>query len=344
MAAPIPTLQPTATVSPAPAPASALRISVIIPVYNGGANFEQCLTAIPPAQPPPFEVIVVDDGSTDDSRQRAVAHGMCVLESPAAQNGPAIGRNLGAAHAQGEILFFLDADVSVVPDVYARLTIAFADPNLAALFGSYDRSPAAPSFIAQYKNLMHHYTHQTSGSETTSFWAGCGAIRRQVFESVGGFKTTFTRPCIEDIELGYRLRRAGYHVRLDKELQVKHLKQWTLRSMIVTDIFDRALPWTRLLKYEHAIPNDLNLQTANRISAALAWLSLLTLCVAPFFVGAWLAALGCATVLVYLNAPLYRFLWHERGFGFMLAAIPLHWLYYLYSSAAFVYVWFIERE
>lgn len=317
-------------------------ISIIVPVFNGGENFLTCLDALRHTQPPPQEILVVDDGSTDGSAQHAREMGARVFCTAAPASGPAVARNLGAQHARGTILFFVDADVAAAPDVCAKLLEAFAAPNVAAVFGSYDDAPAAPNFAAQYKNLAHHYTHQTARVESHSFWAGCGALRAEIFSSIGGFKTSFTRPCIEDIELGYRLTRAGYHIQLRRDLQVKHLKAWTLRTMIYSDIFDRALPWTRLIKAEHEIPRDLNLQSSNRISAALCWLLLGTFFFALFQSWAWLAAFGLVVALLLLNCGLYRFLWRKRGFYFTLRALPLHWLYYLYSSAAFAYVWFLE--
>lgn len=320
-----------------------LSISIIVPVYNGGEDFRKCLAALAAANPPPLEIIVVDDGSTDDSAATARRMGARVLETPVPRSGPAVARNLGAAQARGSIVFFIDADVVIKPDTCVRVEKAFSDPQLDALFGSYDDTPAAPTFPAQYKNLMHHYTHQKARAESANFWAGCGAVRSEVFRAVGGFKTTFTRPTVEDIELGYRMTRAGHKIRLDKELQVTHLKAWTLGSMIHSDIFDRALPWTRLLKQEREIPSDLNLQTANRVSAILVWLLLPTVLGALFYTPAWLVVLAIVIALLVLNADLYLFFLRERGFWFMLRAIPLHWLYYMYSSAVFGYVWFAER-
>lgn len=328
---------------PAPPQAESPTISVIVPVYNGGENFRQCLAALCAAQPGPLELLVVDDGSQDGSGDAARARGAQVLQTSRPASGPALARNLGARHARGAILFFVDADVAVPPDVFARLTSAFADPALDALFGSYDDAPAAPSFPAQYKNLMHHYTHQSARVESNSFWAGCGAIRAAVFAAVGGFKTTFTRPSVEDIELGYRLARAGHKVQLRRELQVKHLKAWTYASMLKSDIFDRALPWSRLLKTERAIPPDLNLRPAHRLSAALCWLLLLAVPAALWQSWLWLAVALILILLLVLNADLYLFFLRKRGVLFVLRAIPLHWLYYLYSSAALLYVWVFER-
>jgi len=237
--------------------------------------------------------------------------------------------------AKGDIVFFVDADVVICPDAIAQVVAAFRDPALAAIFGSYDDAPAAPDFLSQYKNLLHHYTHQTSNEEAATFWSGCGAIRRDVFTAIGGFNEGYSRPAIEDIELGYRLKQAGYTIRLCKTLQVKHLKRWDAATLLKADFFYRALPWTDLILRYGRFVNDLNLKTSSRISVVMAF----TLVGALVGVGWWagfLALAGIASLLLLaLNAAFYRFLLRKRGMGFTLLAIPWHWLYYFYSGLAF---------
>jgi len=128
----------------------------------------------------------------------------------AERHGPAYARNRGAELARGDILFFVDADVVLAADATAQVRDAFReDPQLAAVFGSYDDAPAATNFLSRYKNLLHHHVHQTSRADASTFWAGCGAIRAAMLARAGGFDESFRRPSIEDIELGRRLRRAG---------------------------------------------------------------------------------------------------------------------------------------
>jgi GT2 family glycosyltransferase len=191
---------------------------------------------------------------------------------------------------------------------------------------------------------MHHYIHQQARAASASFWAGCGAVRKQVFEAVGGFSSAYTRPSIEDIELGNRLARAGYEIRLDKDLKVKHLKAWNLGSILRSDIFDRALPWSRLLKQSRTIPADLNLKPAHRLSALLVWLVLASFFIAFFVRWMWLVVALGVLLLLALNADLYRFFVRKRGLSFAARALFLHWFYYLYSSAVFAYVWLLEAQ
>jgi len=320
------------------APEPTLRVSVIIPVRNGDSDFVRCLRALRASTADvSWELIVVDDGSSDASAEHARAAGARVLATQRPRSGPAIARNIGATVAQGEILLFVDADVVVTPTTVSDVAAEFdRDPKLAALFGSYDRRPAAPNFVSQYKNLFHHYVHQSSPPGVTTFWAGCGAIRTAAFREVGGFDSLYGRPSIEDIELGYRLTRAGHAVRLCHHIQVTHLKRWTAGSLLRTDIRDRGIPWVRLLMRERVFAMDLNLQTANRVSVIgiyLLWAALIAIGFWPPVAG---VALLLAVALLVINLPLYAFFRRERGVLFALAAIPWHWLYYTYNGVCCV--------
>jgi cellulose synthase/poly-beta-1,6-N-acetylglucosamine synthase-like glycosyltransferase len=176
------------------------------------------------------------------------------------------------------VLLFLDADVCVHPDTLSRVADAFAaDPDLAALMGSYDDQPAHPSFLSQYKNLFHHYVHQHGWKEASTFWSGCGAVRRSLFLAMGGFNEGYTRPCIEDIELGFRLRRAGHRIRLEKEIQAQHLKCWRFLDLVKTDLFLRGVPWVALMLRDRRAVKDLNLSGRSRLCAILTYLLALAL-------------------------------------------------------------------
>lgn len=310
-------------------------LSIVIPVHNGGENFRTCLSSLAKLDPPPGEIIVVADGDTDGSWRLAEEFGAKVLRVPAA-GGPARARNLGAQMAKGDILFFMDADVAIPPDTVSQIAGALTqEPEIAAIIGSYDEAPGAGNFLSQYKNLFHHYTHQTASEEAFTFWGACGGIWREVFWKMGGFDESYRHPSVEDIELGYRLKGAGCRIRLVKTLQVKHLKQWGVVSLLKADFFYRALPWTELIWRDRQLKNDLNLQMKSRISVILTY-GLLSAIVASFGWGSALLAAGLQGVLLLaLNVPVYRFFHRQRGLWFAIQTVPWHWLYYFYSGLAF---------
>jgi glycosyltransferase involved in cell wall biosynthesis len=317
-----------------------MRLSIIVPAYNNGDDLLECLSVLQRLLPADAEILVVDDASTDDTPFRAAATGVHVLRR--SQNGgPGAARNDGARAARGRILLFVDADVVVAADAIDRVLAAFAaDRQLAAVFGSYDVRPRDPGVISQYRNLLHHFVHQHGNSNASTFWAGCGAVRRAVFEAIGGFDVArFPRPSIEDIALGYRLRAAGHRIRLDKGLQGTHLKRWTLATLVRTDIMQRAIPWARLVLESGTTLDDLNLSQGQRWSAILVALAGCSI-ILSWFRG-WFLGLAVAAVMgvLILNRELYIFFYRQHGFRFLAACIPLHLLYFVYSGVSYLLVW-----
>jgi GT2 family glycosyltransferase len=318
-------------------------VSVVIPVHNGGNAFRRCLKALQNI-PAVAEIIVVSDGESDGSWRVAQEFGTRLIRLNESK-GPARARNIGAAAATGDILFFVDADVEVHANTVAQVADSFArDPQLAALIGSYDDAPGAPNFLSQYKNLLHHYTHQTACLDASTFWGACGAIRRSIFQVIGGFDERYRRPCIEDIELGYRLKQAGYKIHLRKDIQVKHLKRWTPLSLLRADFFYRALPWMALLlqvrqqspaQYER-FTRDLNLKWSSRLSVMLVYVLLLAVAIAPFYPAGIVVSALFGLALTLINLPVYDFFRRKCGWFFALRTVPWHWFYFLYSGLAYM--------
>jgi glycosyltransferase involved in cell wall biosynthesis len=306
-------------------------ISVVVPVHNGAATLRRCLEALGRTRGPSWECIVVDDGCDDNSAEIARACGARVVRTGDAPAGPARARNLGAAAAAAPLVCFVDADVLVRPETLAQFVALFeAEPDLTAAFGSYDAQPASPELLSQYRNLLHHFVHQTGRESASTFWAGCGVVRRAAFEAAGGFDPTYTRPSIEDIELGTRLRAAGARIALAKHIQVTHLKRWSLWDIIRTDLRDRAVPWSRLIARTRHLPDDLNLSWSSRVSAVTVYALLGALALRR-----WPAVPPLVGLLMACNARLYLFFLQVRGPWFLVRVLPVHWLYYAYSALAF---------
>lgn len=297
-----------------------MRVSVVVPVKDGAAYLERTLPALASALPAGAELIVSDDGSDDGSAAVAERYGARVVRSEAA-TGPAGARNRGARDAAGDVLVFLDADVRVHTSTLPQLLLALDDPTLSAAFGSYDASPEARSWVSLYKNLAHHFVHQRSSGEASTFWAGCGAIRASVFRDAGGFDERYRRPSVEDVDLGYRLRRSGHRILLVHAAQVTHLKRWTLAGLLLTDLRDRAIPWARLLRQGHGLPRDLNFSRADRVASAAVAAALAALLCSPVLGAPALAAaaLGLGTAAA-LDAPFLGFAARRVSPAFAVAA------------------------
>jgi glycosyltransferase involved in cell wall biosynthesis len=265
-----------------------ISISVVIPHYNSKHYLYRCLRALFAGCNLPDEVIVVDDGSSEDV-QDVTSQFPVQLHRSATRRGPAFARNLGANAATGDVLLFLDADVCVHLCTVEKVRKRFeAAPELDALIGSYDNRPSCPEFLSQYRNLLHSYVHQSGAERASTFWSGCGAIRRALFLDHSGFNQRFGRPAIEDIELGYRLIRAQRKIVLDRDIQVTHLKTWTFWGLVKTDIVDRGVPWTELILRDRFMPNDLNVHLSQRVSVALVFILVALSCFIAIYSGGFL--------------------------------------------------------
>ena len=315
-------------------------LSVVVPVHNGGRDLERCLLGLRSNIGVDFEVVVVDDGSTDASSRVASSYGARVIRH-ATPRGPAAARNVGAEAAHAPIVFFLDADVVPHRDTLARAFARFqADPGLSALFGSYDDRPDAHGVVSRYRNLLHHYVHQQGefvddARPAHTFWTGCGAIRRSVFLEVGGFDPSlYRRPAIEDIELGYRLAKSGHRVLLCRDVRATHLKRWTLRAVVRTDIFCRGVPWMLLMLRSRSVETDLNVSRSQRASVALTGMAIAS---APAMLANPFAAvlpIVCLLAIFGLNRDFYKFLARTGGRRFAFASFPLHLLYFVCCGAS----------
>ncbi len=313
-----------------------MKASVIIPAHNAAQTLEACLRGVAEAVGDEMEVIVVDDGSTDATR--SIGERLATMVVSQQQQGPAAARNAGSRIALGEVLVFVDADVVVDRSAIRRLVnVLGGERGIAAAFGSYDSKPRVKGLVARYRNLLHAYTHQTVEKNASTFWAGLGAVTRAAFAAANGFDSQrFDRASIEDIEFGLRLRAAGWRIVLDPDAQGTHLKEWTLRSMVQTDLWSRAVPWTRLLRQAGGMPNDLNLRWHQRASVMTVWLM-------PPVVAMSAAdgrLLGLAALLAVLHAILNAgfFAWAGRhaGFGSMVRMVPLHWLFHWVAGLGFL--------
>jgi GT2 family glycosyltransferase len=318
-----------------------MQLSAIVPFHRDLAKLRECLAGIRvaaerlPSSGLLRETIVVADGCPEDPLPVAAAHGARVvaIEGP---RGPATARNRGVAVASGDVLVFVDSDVIIGVSSLARIVSRFVeDPELTAVFGAYDEHPTDPGFISQGKNLAHCFIHQRSAGEARTFWAGLGAVRADVFASVGGFDERFTRPSVEDIDLGYRISAANGRIVLDPAIQGRHLKQWTLRSALMIEIRDRGIPWTQLLHRYGGFHEDLNLTRSYRACVVAAYAAVgCIVCAVRWPLLLVPAALSIAT-LWFLDRSYYRFFSARKGPGYAIAWFPIHVLHHLSNGLSF---------
>jgi len=323
-------------------------ISVVIPVYNGEETLGKCLEAIYQSKYPPYEVIVVDDCSTDNSL--AVASQFpCRVVKLEEKHGAAKAKNRGAEEARGDIIFFTDADIMIENDTLSRMIEDFADTHISAVVGLLSKEVRYDNFCSEYKNLWMHYTYAHLSSDIGNFYTSAAAIRRTVFQENTGFDENYRGASVtEDAEFGQRLLTAGHKIYLDKRLTVKHLKHYSLFGLIKTD-FWRSWGLTKTFlrnkfgrirqKSFTSVPWFFILSV---LLSSLAVLSLLLSILSTDYRFLTVALIGWTAILL-LNAPFLNFLRKTRGWsflgkscGFLLIDTLVVVLGMLYAATSFV--------
>jgi cellulose synthase/poly-beta-1,6-N-acetylglucosamine synthase-like glycosyltransferase len=319
-------------------------LSVIVPVHDAARDLAFCIDALAASTLPreSWELLIVCDSSSAATRAIAAQRADKVIALADGPRGPAFARNRGVEASRASIVAFIDADVMVHPDALKRLLSAFDQTGVAAAFGSYDDSPSHEGMISEYRNLLHHRVHQKNAGSVESFWAGCGAVRKQEFRAVGGFdESRYDRPAIEDVELGYRLRDRNFTIVLDPEILCTHRKRWTLGSMVTSDFSQRGVPWTRLLVQRRMLfsPRGLSLGASERASviSAFTFVLLVTSAAVSGNKAIAIAALAAFAAFLYVNRDLFSWLSRVRGVWFAARATVLHLLYSVLAMSAFAY-------
>ena len=297
------------------------KISVIIPAYNAARTLGECLNSIFASEYPDFEVIVVDDGSRDESATVAQRY-PCRLLRQAKNIGASRAKNAGAEVASGDVVFFTDSDCLIRPDALRIIAEDLADPDVTGVVGLLDTKLPYEDFASQYKNLWMHFTYLRLPRQVGTFYTSAAAARRAAFAALGGFDGSYSGASVtEDMDLGQRFLSAGHVLVSDKRLLVRHLKHYTLRDLLATD-FWRASALTKILlrrkisnrgqkqKYYASVPWFFVL------GVPLSWLTVLFLLAALLWPPALAAAVLCFAGIVLLNLPFLTFLQRQRGWRF----------------------------
>jgi GT2 family glycosyltransferase len=303
--------------------------TVVIPVYNDRDNLEQCLAALAASTYNRFDVLVVDDGSAEPIKPLVDRFGYRYLRIDG-PGGPARARNRGVRQTETEFVIFIDSDVCVHPNTVERFIQVFSeDTDLVAVIGTYDDTPADPGFFSQYRNMFHHYTHCQSAGQVTTFWAGCGAMRRDVFIKYGGFdEQRYRRPAIEDIELGTWVAADGGRIVLDPTIQCKHLKCWSFSNMVKTDVCQRGIVWVDLMLRSGKAVKNLNVTWSQRLSVGLVLAACALIVLAIWWPWTLIGTAAAFMAVRLVNMELYRFFASCRSLWFAIKSLPFHWLYF----------------
>ncbi len=224
-----------------------IDVSFIIPVANSEGTLKQCLNAISlDAKNYKYEIIVVIDGEQHDSSVYIAKQFATKVIELSLQRGHGGARNEGAYSANGDILFFIDSDVILEPGSTQASIKCLNDNNYEVVVGAYTLDTKFPNRVSLLRNLWQNFLYYKNQGNIKTFWSGCAAIKKNIFIQSGGFDERKEIMGTVDIEFGNSLNKINAKIILDVGVAGKHLKQWTFKKWLISDLRERALPWARL--------------------------------------------------------------------------------------------------
>lgn len=321
-------MKPTPPLPRSPAPS----LSVVVPVRDGAATLPECLTAMKAALPDGAELVVVDDGSIDDSGNIARQHGAKVVHHEHSR-GTSAARNAGWRAARGDRIAFVDADVVLDPAaLHSMMASLDSADDLLGVNGLYALGPLPPGAVTAFTNTSIVYQHQRHGDRVSSAFTGMCLLRRSALEGMGGWDERWGARYADDVITRYLLPPRC--IALDRGARGRHLKRVPFAGLMrhranIGWHYLRSLRcyWSAVRKRPQA--SVLNLRYPANTALALVWIGLglgatvlsLTAAVLPSALLLVLLLTGAASLAV--NAGFIAFTARHRGVGEALLALPI---------------------
>ena len=204
-------------------------ISIIIPNHNGEKTIGRCLEAACNSNYSNFEVVVVDDCSTDNSIAIIAPYPSRLIRL-SEHGGASRARNAGAENSKGDVLFFIDADCLLQKDTLAKAASAYMKNGPEVIIGgTYTLLPYDQNFFSIFQSIFIHYSETKNIQNPDYIATHAMLIQAEVFKKSGGLNEEFM-PILEDVEFSHRLKRMGYRLRMEPDIQVQHIFNFTLKK------------------------------------------------------------------------------------------------------------------
>ncbi|MFH1235068.1 MAG: glycosyltransferase [Candidatus Diapherotrites archaeon] len=286
---------------------NAPKVSIIIPMHNSSATIRKCLESIFLQESGGFEVIAVDDASSDNTAKIA-KNFPCLVFSLGKNSGQAKARNFGAAGAKGNILVFIDSDIVLEKNSLKNIVEGIEKKGFDAVGGIVSGNFESRGIVSFYKNAHHHYFLLEIDARARIISGFFMAIKKSVFLGAKGFNESFREA--EDIEFSQRLQSLGAKILFDKKIRVNHIQRYSLPPLLRGD-FMKGFYWARLLPKTGFSAVLKEKRFTNRPLGLLLGI-LFSLC---FFLSAIaLLLLGNQALAFPALLSLFLFVWADAGF------------------------------
>lgn len=312
------------------------RLSVIIPNKNGENTIGLCLEALFLSEHEAFEVIVVDDCSTDNS-VLIIDQFPCKLIKLDHHVGAAEARNIGARHSRGRVLFFTDADCLVSKETLnCAERIAKDQDSNTIIGGTYTLRPYDQSFYSAFQSAFIHYCELKNIHNPDYIAAHAMVISSRAFHQSGGFPTDFF-PIIEDVEFSHRLRRKGYRLVMRPDLQVQHIFGYRRLADSMRNGYFKSKYWTMYSLGNNDLLADSGTASLGLKMSVLSLFGSLALVMAylvhPIAIFLFLLVM-LSIVNVFLNRSLFSHFYRTGAKMFLLAASLYYMIIYPFAVGA----------
>jgi glycosyltransferase involved in cell wall biosynthesis len=204
------------------------KISVVVALHNAAATLDDCLSSLQRLNYPDYEVIVVNDGSTDDSQSIIDQYPFRSIQQP--QGGVSAARNSGLYAATGDIVAYIDSDARAERDWLRYLATTYLESNVSGVGG--------PNPVPEEDAWMAHCVYRSPGGPTevmlddqrSEHVPGCNmSFYRHVLEEIGGFDPVFTKAG-DDVDICWRVIEAGHDIGFNPSALVWHHRRPSLRA------------------------------------------------------------------------------------------------------------------
>ncbi len=291
-------------------------ISVIIPAYNAAQIIGECLEALlhQSMDQADYEVIVVDDGSTDGTDEIARAHGVRVFSQP--NQGPTTARNQGVAQAGGDILLFTDADCVPAETWIEEMVKPLSDPEVVGVKGAYAtrQQGLTPRFIQLEFEDRYRLLRRDKYIDFVDTHAA--AFKRRVFDIAGGFDPSIPGPTAEDADLSYRIASLGYKMVFNPKAIVYHRHPERWLDYLWVKLWRSCWRISAYRKHPGKMIRDSYTPQVLKIQIILLYAALGSLLGTFFFGGFVWVALGALVLLVISTLPFAWEAWQkDRAVG-----------------------------
>lgn len=310
-----------------------MHISVIVPTYNSEKTIDMCLNSIFNSTHKNFELIVVDDCSTDSTLEKVNKY-KCKIIKLKKNQGVANARNMGAKKAKSDILIFIDSDVLIRQDTISKFIKTYKlNPKIKVFCATQSEKYLSDNFCAKFVTLNDFYNYKWKKNEKarehSTITPECCLIEKKVFDEMNGFNTKYKMAGIEEYELSYRLDKKGYLRYIYKDILYDHCMV-SLRKR-ANALLRRTSLYLPLFLKKRSFETDG--ATGTKYESFMSFFSFLGLITVPLtFISIKLVIIPILFYIIIIIAKLKFFLYLIHKQSIIFSLISFFALIYLYSA------------